>query len=61
MAGGRANDGGTNDPGDPYYDTGMDGVSYVTDSWSIGVVQYVAAGGANITGIYYRTLLQGGG
>ncbi len=48
VAGGNTNDGGVNDPGSGLYSAGMDGVSYVTDSWSIGVVQYVAAGGGSI-------------
>ena len=48
VAGGNTADGGVNDPGSGLYSKGMDGVSYVTDSWSIGVVQYVAAGGTTV-------------
>jgi len=55
VAGGNGVDGGTNDPGSGLYSAGMDGVSYTTDSWSIGVVQFVAAGGGVAPiAMYYR-------
>lgn len=47
LSGGNCKNGGTNDPGSGLYDADMEGNDYDdVNGWSIGVDEYVAAGGA---------------